>query len=54
LIVNLVDGIVEDYRDPIAGQGRYKAVRRYSRGEILRIDLPDGGEFELATDRVLP
>lgn len=54
LIVNLVEKVIEEYRQPTPGTGRYRSVTRHSRGDTLRIDLPDGAGFDLAADRVLP
>ena len=54
LTINLIDRVVEDYRDPAQGSGRYASVVKYGRGEVLKIKLPDGTAFELPADRVLP
>ena len=54
LIINLVDSVVEEYRDPQQGAGKYKSVRRYARGEVVRIELPNGPAFEFPVTRVLP
>ena len=54
LIINLVDRLVEEYRNPVKGSGRYAVLRKYGRGEVVKLRLPDGAEFDLAADRLLP
>ena len=54
LIINLVDGLVEEYRDPQQGSGKYRSVKRYSRQEVVTIELPDGSLFNLSVACVLP
>jgi Uma2 family endonuclease len=50
-IVNLVDRVVEVYREPTADRG-YQTVRRYHPGET--ISPIDGTRAEIAVDDLLP
>jgi Uma2 family endonuclease len=54
LIVNLVDHVVEEYRGPVKGGGRYAAMQRHGQGNVVKLRLPDGSDFDLAVDHVLP
>ena len=47
VIANLVDRTVDDYRDPIVGEGRYARVTRLRPGDVLTLALFDGKTLEV-------
>jgi Uma2 family endonuclease len=54
VIVNLVDRIVEEYRDPIPSERRYVSRRVLSPGETLSILLPDRTAYDLPVVDLFP
>ncbi len=54
VILNLADRQVEVYEDPRVAEGRYGSVRILRKGDSVCVKTPDGGELDLAVDRLLP
>lgn len=54
VIVNLLENVIEEYRQPVQGMGRYGQITVHRKGAILKLDLPEAGGFELPTGQVLP
>jgi Uma2 family endonuclease len=54
VIVDLMHGAVEVYREPQIGGGRYAKTETLRRGDRLHLELPDGALFELLVDVILP
>ena len=53
VIINLVERIVEDYRGPSIGEGRYATVTRLRPGQILSLLLPNGLTLEVPVERLI-
>ena len=54
VIINLVDGQIEDHRNPQIGSGRYADVRPVRKGEELQFVLAQDHSIKLAADDLLP
>ncbi len=54
IIVNLVDRVVEDYRQPMPDAARYATSRIYQSGETVPFLLSDGTAFAVPASRLLP
>jgi Uma2 family endonuclease len=54
VIINLPKGIVEEYRQPTPGTGRYGTTRTLGRGETLSLDLGEGRQIDLPVESLLP
>jgi Uma2 family endonuclease len=54
LIINLIDGLIEEYRDPKPGTGRYTTTHTIRRDESIRIDIGHGQRLETPAATLLP
>jgi hypothetical protein len=54
LIVNLVDGVIEEHRDPRPGTGRYGEVITIRAGEVLKIRIAGDQHMEIPAASLLP
>jgi Uma2 family endonuclease len=52
-IVNLREGCLEVYEEPLAGRGRYARQAVLYAGQPARVPLPDGASFEIDPGEVL-
>ena len=54
IIINLVDGVVEEHTQPEIGKGRYGRIITLKPGETMQFSLPDGGIWPILVERLLP
>lgn len=54
LIINLVDGVIEEYRDPQGGTGRYASFQTFGRGESVTIQVGQNQHLEVPASTLLP
>jgi len=54
VIVNLEDDVVEDYRRPVIGTGRYDQRTVLERGRTVSFELPGDRRIELPVESLLP
>jgi Uma2 family endonuclease len=54
LIVNLLDGVIEEYRDPQPGTGRYASVRTVRRDETVQINVGREKRLDVPASTLLP
>jgi Uma2 family endonuclease len=54
IIINLVDRVIEVYKDPDSASGRYAAVQTLRPGETLRLPTAANRPLDVAVDSLLP
>jgi Uma2 family endonuclease len=54
IIVNLVDHVVEDYRVPEPGKGRYKTRTIVRKGQSVSLHIGRARELKLPAGKILP
>ena len=54
VIVNLVDGVVEEYRDPAAETGAYLSSRSYRKGDTIPFAVGGGRSVSVPAADLLP
>ncbi len=54
IIINLPERVVEEYTQPIAGQGRYAQCSLKHRGEVVDFILPQNIRLHVPADALLP
>ena len=54
VIINLVDKIIEEYRQPRAGSGRYATPRIYRSRQKIKLEIPGGKRLTVAVASLLP
>jgi len=54
LVFNLIHHMIEDYEQPLVGQGRYERLTVHHRDSTIRLPLPDGSSRDLTVERLIP
>jgi Uma2 family endonuclease len=54
LIVNLIDGVIEEFREPQRGTGSYATQQVIRRDEMLSIDVGTGQQLTIPAATLLP
>ena len=54
LLINLVDGVVEDHREPIRGEARYAQTVVLTKSQLVSVSLNQGSSIELSVEKLLP
>jgi len=52
-IVNLVDDVIEVYREPASEDGKYAIQDKHQSGDVCSLTLPDGTMVEIAVNEIL-
>jgi hypothetical protein len=53
VIVNLIDGVVEVYTNPISHEGRFEELHTFPRGSSFSLRIADGISLDLQVDEII-